>query len=339
MNFLGIIAKGVVALAAFVAIFVGMGQIFPQNEVPIALPEAPGEYSVETYSTMTAPEAIAQSSKVGDKVSILPFPNPNKKLPLIVLGKKNTLSFREVVTSKSVSKLQRKLLNMSYRLPRNATIYLVLDSPGGSIDAGNVFIDTAKAIPQKVKTITLFSASMAYHMVQNLDERIITPSGTLMSHRARLGGMGGEIGSDGKGEYLTRTNWILRQLKIMDSKVAKRLKMPLKKYQDLIRDEYWVDGSDAVVEKSADRVALVRCGKDLKGTEIVTISSFFGSIDAHFSKCPLISYPVKIGKARFLTNDSTKRDRLLKYVDSLFNHKRRFVKEYILNGSYTEVQK
>lgn len=337
MNLLGIIMKGGLALAAFVAIFVGMGQLFPQNE--ISMPEAPGEYSVETYSTVLIPDLVAQSPKVGDKISILPFPNPKKKLPLIVLGKKNTLSFREVVTSRSISRLQRKLLNMSYRLPRKATIYLVLDSPGGNISAGNVFIDTAKAIPQKVKTISLFSASMAYHIVQNLDERIVTPSGTLMSHRASLGGMGGEIGSDGKGEYLTRTNWILRQLKIMDSKVARRLKMPLKKYQNLIRDEYWVDGQDAVAEKSADRVALVRCGKDLKGTEIVVINSFFGTIDAHFSKCPLISYPIKIGKVNFSTANRAEKARLLKYVDSLFNHKRRFVKEYILNGSYAEVQK
>ncbi len=337
MNLLGTITKGALALTAFVAIFAGMGRLFPQNE--ISIPEAQGEYSVETDSTVLFPDLVAQSPKVGDKISILPFPNPNKKLPLIVLGKKNTLSFREVVTSKSISKLQRKLFNMSYRLPRNATIYLVLDSPGGSLSAGNVFIDTAKAIPQKVKTISLFSASMAYHIVQNLDERIVTPSGTLMSHRASLGGMGGEIGSDGKGEYLTRTNWILRQLKIMDSKVAKRLKMSLKKYQDLISDEYWVDGQDAVEENSADRVALVRCGKDLKGTEVVVVDSFFGTIDAHFSKCPLISYPIKIGNINFSTNNRAERIRLLKYVDSLFNHKRRFVKEYILNGSYSEVQK
>ena len=143
------------------------------------------------------------------------------RIPVILLTKKNTLVFNDVVTAKSVADIQVKLLEKSNTMPKKSTIYLVLDTPGGSVMDGSLLIDTIKAMPQKVKTLTVFSASMGFQFVQNFDDRLIIPSGTLMSHRARIGGLGGEI----FGELDTRLNMIKRRITYLDKIAAKRMGM------------------------------------------------------------------------------------------------------------------
>lgn len=318
-----------------VGIFIALGALFPQNQASLS-PTLPGNKTVVGTSNLPAAEKLPNKTVVlkGERKAVgkLQAGAKVKKMPVIVLGKKNTLVFRQVVTPKSVAKLQRRLLDMSYRLKRSDTIYLVLNSPGGSISAGNLFLDTAKAVPQKIKTITIFSASMAYHMVQNLDDRIITPSGTLMSHRARVEGFGGEI----PGEFNTRAEWLLRELLVMDARVAKRLKMSLADYRQMIRDEYWVNGQDAVKERSADRTALVRCGKDLKGTTEEEVRTFFGVVKLLYSECPMITHPVEVDMSDLDFPSITEKTSFERMLSALLNHKKRFVSEYVMSNKYSK---
>lgn len=201
----------------------------------------------------------------------------------IELRAKNTYTFRGPVDEGSVAKAQSALIAMSQRLGASEPIYLVLDTPGGSVSDGRLLIDTIKGLPNKVHTVTLFAASMGFHIAQSLDTRYIISSGTLMSHRAS-GGISGEM----PGSFNTRAAWILGVLAEMDHIAAKRMSKPLKVYQELIREEYWVHGSAAVANKAADSIALVRCNEDLMGNETVEVASFFGPFQLTFSKCPLI---------------------------------------------------
>lgn len=242
---------------------------------------------------------------------------------VITLEAKNTIVYRGPVTSQSVSDIMNKLQQASNRVSKNTPLYLVLDSPGGSVFDGLNLIDFANALPQKVNTITLFGASMAFHIAQNLDTRYIPTTGTMMSHRAR-GGVKGQF----DGELETRYKMVKRALDYMDYKVSKRMDMKLKDYKKMIKDEYWVHGFDAVGDKAADEQVLIRCGSSLGGTEEVLLRSFFGTIRAEFSKCPLIRAPLS---AKF----KTPKDENLNYLKYLhrisFTDKKLFIEDMINN--------
>ncbi len=258
---------------------------------------------------------------------------------VVLLTEKNTLVFRGPVTARSVAAFQKLIFDKSNTLAKDDVIYLVIDSPGGSVIDGNMLIDSIRGLPQKVKTITLFSASMAFQIVQNLDERLITPSGILMSHRAS-GGFEGEFGGDGQGELITRLKWILKILKASDDNAASRMGMSVTDYQSIIRDEYWVTGSDAVADKAADRMVLLRCSEELiNGTEVVELRGFMGSAILTYSTCPIIAYPIKIEVSFEESVSEEYRYEWNTFLDKLLKDKRSFVKDYIINNRFNGIIK
>ena len=205
----------------------------------------------------------------------------------IVLTSENHILFSGKVDGKSVAEAQIQLGRISKNLGKNETIYLVLDTPGGSVSDGNLFIDFAKSLPQKIKPICLFCASMGYHMFQSFNERLVFGSSTLMSHRASLGGMGGQV----PGELVTRLNAIITTLGQMDEAVAKRIGTPVEDYRKLIHDELWLDGKSAVKLKHADRIAKITCSTDIVDGFTTRTEEVpgYGLVEMVFSKCPLIS--------------------------------------------------
>lgn len=217
----------------------------------------------------------------------------------ITLTKDNHVIFSGPVNDASVSAAQIKLGQLSARLSKNDVIYLVLDTPGGSVTAGNQFIDFGKSLPQKIKPISIFAASMGYHFFQSFDERIVQPSSTLMSHRVSLGGLSGQV----PGELITRLNSIIAISNHMDEVVAKRVKMPVEAYRKLIHDELWLSGKDAVATGHADRLAKVRCSEDLiTGTRKEEVNTPFGRVEVTLSTCPLISGEISFKLVRTVTS-------------------------------------
>ena len=76
----------------------------------------------------------------------------------------------------------------------NMPVYLLINSPGGSVAAGNVFIDAmriAKSRGVDVKCITsIYAASMAFSILANCSERFVLPNSKLLFHPARISLMG-----------------------------------------------------------------------------------------------------------------------------------------------------
>jgi ATP-dependent Clp protease, protease subunit len=261
-------------------------------------------------------------------INILPV--KKNKLDHVHLTDHNSLTFRGPVTSDSVASFSRKIMLKSASMKANDTIYVVMDTPGGSVIDGMQLIDTVTALPQDIKTITLFSASMGYQMVQNFNERLITEFGVLMSHRAS-GGFRGEFGGDGKGELISQLNFIIKILKKFDDIAAHRMQVDVKEYQELIRDEYWTLGQDAVNEGAADRVVKVTCDKTLlNAIDVVEMNTLFFKAKLNFSKCPLITSPINTNLS--FTTKETKKYQY--FIDTMFNDKRQFVKEFIINDNY-----
>ena len=206
----------------------------------------------------------------------------------ITLTENNSVIFNDQVTSELVSKKTLEIMSKSLKA---SPIYLVLDTPGGSVTAGLRFVDSIKSLGIPVHTITIFAASMGYQFVQELGTRYITPSGTLMSHRGAVSNMSGQI----PGELTSRINHIYRILDNMSLTASKRIGLDKKNYDNLIINELWSYGVKAVETRQADFVANVRCDKSLiEGSYQEEVITLFGKVTLKFSKCPLISYPVGV---------------------------------------------
>ena len=134
----------------------------------------------------------------------------------------------------------------------------------------------------------MFAASMGFQIAQNMEERLITSGGVLMSHKAK-GGIQGEFGGSGKSQLDRRYDFWLKRLDILDRQTVLRTKgkQTLKSYQDSYENELWLTGSDAVSQGYADRVVSARCGKSLDGSTIQTINFMGLQFKITFSKCPL----------------------------------------------------
>jgi len=198
----------------------------------------------------------------------------------------NTINVLGPISSNSTKKIKEKLTKLDhFRGKRNYPLYLVIDSPGGSIYAGNQLIDVIKSI-KNVKTVTYFAASMASAIVeQTPGTRYIVPSGIMMFHRAS-GGFQGQF-NDGELESQLRL-WkaIVTSMEIAN---AKRIGISLKEYKRKVKDEYWTTAAESVKENVSDEVVLVKCSQKLvKATTTITKRTMFGTSSIEVSKCPTL---------------------------------------------------
>lgn len=213
----------------------------------------------------------------------------------IVLTKDNSITINNVFDSEVVAKLTVAAKALDARLPSGDPIYLVINSPGGSIDAGLELIENLSSMNRKVHTINVFSASMGFQTAQGLGDRLVLKNGTLMSHKAR-GGFSGEF----PGQLDSRYNYYLKRITRMDQLAVSRSggKLTLASYRDLIENEYWCDGQDCVDQGLADKVVTASCDKSLEGTHNELLAEFYFmgmaiQIVAEQDNCPVNTNALK----------------------------------------------
>lgn len=207
----------------------------------------------------------------------------------ILLTPKNTVVINTDINNTSVAAAQMELAQLVIKRASsfsNYPIYLVLDSPGGSITDGEAFIQFAKHIPN-LHTISVFSASMASAIVQALPgNRYVTLNGTLMFHRAR----GGVQGQFETGELESRLTYYKQIVRGMEQRNANRMKVSLANYKALVLNEWWAYGKDALTQRMADDTADIVCSAELVTTKKVQSINIMGmfTVTVEYSGCPLI---------------------------------------------------
>lgn len=214
------------------------------------------------------------------------FSETKDNADLIKLNKTNTVSISGPITIESVNKIQINLLKLiSERGNKNYPIYLVLNTPGGSIFAGIALIELIKPY-KNIKTLTLSAASMGAMLVQVVDgERLALESSTLMFHRPSVQ-VGGQFN---EGEVESRLNYLKIVVQKLIISVAKRLTLTYEEYQVAVKDEYWLYGQELIVNNAIDRIVTAMCEDDLIEEKLIEkIKSFFGDIEVEKSACPLI---------------------------------------------------
>jgi ATP-dependent Clp protease protease subunit len=230
----------------------------------------------------------------------------------IELKEGNTLKFAAVVDEASVSSAIRELIKLD-QIQTEEPIYLVLYTPGGSIEAGFDIMRIVKGMKRKVHTITIFAASMGFQMVQSMGDRYMAEYGTLMSHKPK-GGFEGEF----PGQVDSRYSYWMQRLLEMDLQTVKRTngKQTLKSYRDAYENEMWLTPAKAIELGYADKLVNVRCDKSLDATYDETVNTMFGPIVATWSKCPLITTPVAVKLGGGKQPDEATKKKILEYFDA-----------------------
>lgn len=210
----------------------------------------------------------------------------------IQLTTQNTAIFRGEVNGASITAAQLKLAELvNARGAKTYPIYLVMDSPGGSIIAGDAFIQFAKMVPN-LHTVSIFSASMAAGIVEALPgRRLITQNGVLMFHRAK----GGFQGQFEEGEVESELAFWKTIVRAMETTNASRMGMTLEAYKAAVLNELWFYGPQAIEAKAADAVVDIKCTRELIATrQIVIAEGLFGNFKLAYSGCPLFRVPVQV---------------------------------------------
>lgn len=203
----------------------------------------------------------------------------------LVLNSDNTILLDDIIEDTSVAQVMQKAQTLDSKLASGDPIYLVLSSPGGSIQDGLEMITMLKGLNRPVNTVTFFAASMAFQTVQGLGTRYITHFGTLMAHKAK-----GMFSGEFPGQIDSRYVFYIKRLNELDKIAVARTggKLTDKSFKDLYAQEVWIDGFDSEQYGLADKVVTVKCDHSLNGTRSKFFNFMGFSVELVFSQCPNI---------------------------------------------------
>jgi ATP-dependent protease ClpP protease subunit len=151
------------------------------------------------------------------------------------------------------------------------TMYIYIDSPGGSVEAGNTFIEQLiyyNKIGKSIECIVKKAYSMAFQILQNCDKRYILSGSTTMQHQMSVNNI--------KGPLINTLNY-LKMVESMsndlDKRSAKRIGVNFDEYKKLTQNDWWLYGEDIITKGVADEIVIVGCDNKLFNVEIESIIS------------------------------------------------------------------
>lgn len=205
----------------------------------------------------------------------------------IELNTKNTITINSVFTTPSVEKAISEIKELdNLRGNQNYPLYLVLESPGGSIFAGNRLIRYAKTV-KNLHTICIVCISMAHATVQGLPgTRYATTDNVTMAHPASL-----TIQGRFEQEELKTLRDVLNSLNKHLGKVnANRIGISYETYKKKVRFEWWTVGDESIEQNIVDELVNLKCTKELEDKKYTTKQmTMFGLVDGpERSACPLL---------------------------------------------------
>jgi len=209
----------------------------------------------------------------------------------IELTTTNLVVLRGPITAQSASKFVKDFHVLEHK-DEVQRIYVYVNSPGGSIFAGDSVTNMVSSSKKEVVMIIEFAASMAFHISQFGTKKLILPTGTMMQHHASGGPNGQQFPNVDK-----EWSWLKRKVVLMNKKDAAHcVRTGYKQFMKNIDRDWWLLSDEAVKSGCADAVvSKLTCSKDLVSKVDLEEVSFFGmDISIEWSACPLESYPRKI---------------------------------------------
>lgn len=132
-------------------------------------------------------------------------------------------------------------------------VYLLINSPGGSVLDGASIVSAIQAAKGPVYTICLqFCASMASIIFETGTKRYMVDRSILMFHEA-AGGLQGPFN-----QMKSRLRFFDRIVNKLDYEIASRIGIDPEVFKAQLANELWLDGEDAVRQNYADSLVSVR---------------------------------------------------------------------------------
>lgn len=209
---------------------------------------------------------------------------------IITLNKSNTVFINEEINEESMSKAIFKITHIETN-----EIYIYIDSLGGDVKQGNKFIEVLEYYSEKknIYCIVSHAASMAFIILQRCPNRYATPSSVLMQHNIKITLINYE--NKNVKNYIDYIDDIENNL--IEQQI-KRLKMDKKKFIQLVSNDWWLSGTQALAFNVVDKLVIVGCDTKLNDTykkiHYETINNNMIKITKTFSLCPLIKKPITI---------------------------------------------
>ena len=197
----------------------------------------------------------------------------------ILLNTTNNIIIRGEINEKTTSHF---IYNLNLMKNKNNT-YVYLNTPGGSVEEGMKIVSEIKQ--HNLSCIAERAYSMGFIIFQACKERLILPHGKLMQHQMALGIM----------DQKNRIKNYLRFIESMEDEIIEqqisRINITKEEFTRNINDDWWLYANNAISENCADKIVNIECSRSLtKETEIKEN----GFTKIFFSKCSLVSHPIKI---------------------------------------------
>lgn len=171
----------------------------------------------------------------------------------ILLTPQNSYVFSGEVNSTNVTKAIRAIFKLDIRLPKGKPIYLIINTDGGRVSAGNSLIGALRSLDREIKTISMTALSMGFQIVQSLGERLGTKYTVMMMH---------EVQADCTGNPVC--HYIVSKLNdLLSTEAAERLGYPIELYRDFIKQDLWLMGADLFKFNAIDRIVTIKCSTSL----------------------------------------------------------------------------
>lgn len=215
------------------------------------LPDKPSSPEVKEPKKEIVREVPDNNSGYIPGIDLEPVLTSDSKKPLKVLEltDENTVEFIGEVNDASMDKL---ISDINSAQAKTARIYLVIDSPGGSVFAGARAMQAIQGSRVPVYTICVgICASMGAQLHALGVKRYMTTQAVLMYHPAS-GGLQGDFNI-----MSSRLVFLTKYFAKMDLYIANRAGIPYEEFQRRLRSEYWLDAQDATFERFNDNVVIL----------------------------------------------------------------------------------
>lgn len=186
---------------------------------------------------------------MGAPATSVNVPTKTKLIKRLTLNPLRTLYLDNVVSSVSVEPIITRLKELD---TTNEPVYLLINSPGGSVFDGYQLVSQMEGMQAPVYTVcTKMCASMAAIIHQYGKKRYMIDRAYLMFHPA-TGGIEGQVPN-----MISRLSTIQNTMNRTNRYIASRSSVPLDEFEKKLAYENWVEGEDAVANHMADGLVII----------------------------------------------------------------------------------
>lgn len=207
----------------------------------------------------------------------------------VTLNNNNFISLVGPVSRSSVDDVIKSFnsKNIIEYIQDNKQIYLYLNTPGGSVFAGNhlvQYIQTLQENGVQVDCIAQNFMSMGFIIMQSCSRRYVMFDSIGMQHQMSLGLKGNIENFKTYFSLIERVND-----KLIDMEI-KRINITKADYLSKILSDWWLYGDENVVSNVADELVHTKCSPNVVSEKVKKQETIFGfDIEIEMSKCPILN--------------------------------------------------